>query len=558
MARDQEENKKVYNTAVYIRLSREDGDKAESDSIRNQRMLITNYLESRKEFKIYDEYVDDGYSGTNFDRPAFQRFLKDAGEGKVNTLIVKDLSRFGRNYIETGKYLERILPEMGIRVIAINDHYDGKAEWQRDDLIIPVKNLMNDAYCRDISVKIRSQLGAKRKRGDFTGSFAPYGYRKCLDDHNKLVIDEEAAKQVSRIFRMRLEGMCPYGIAKQLNEEGVPSPLEYKHSLGCKMAAGFKTHDTARWDAKSVIRITQNAIYKGTLQQGKRKKLDYRSKDVIPVPEEKWDVTERACEPIIMPETFDLVQELSLRDSRSAVGERTVSVLSGYLYCGDCKSPMARRATTKNGKKYPAYVCDGYKKGSGCTSHYIGYKKLEKAVLRAMQDQIALAEKQVEILRHIDRYSISDQKLKELGVSIAKVRDEIEALRLKKETLFSSFSSGMLSQQDYLDFSEIYTKRITEKEREILRIRQEQESIEKETDSDWVKEFLRFRNIKTLTRQAVVFLIDRIYVYDDKRIEVKFRFQDEIDSLMKRSWECQEDADENMEGSSLPERKHLE
>ena len=211
-------DEKTYRTGLYYRLSKEDGDKVESDSIVNQRAMIRDYVRTRKEFCVVDEYVDDGYSGSNFERPDFKRLYEDLQSGAVNCVIVKDLSRFGRNYIEVGRYLERLFPLMGVRLIAINDNYDSADEHRNSDaIIVPIKNLMNDAYCRDMSVKIKTQLEAKRKRGEYVGNFVVYGYRKDVKNRNRLVVDEEGAEIVKQIFTWKLEGMSDQGNADKLN-----------------------------------------------------------------------------------------------------------------------------------------------------------------------------------------------------------------------------------------------------------------------------------------------------------------------------------------------------
>jgi len=244
-------------TAGYYRLSREDGDKMESDSIRNQKDLIADYVSKHPEITLVDEYVDDGYTGTNFDRPGFQKLLKDIESKKINCIIVKDLSRLGRNYIEMGRYLEKIFPLKGIRFIAINDHYDSFDESsEADQIVIPFKNLINDAYCRDISTKVRSQLDVKRKNGDFVGSFAPYGYRKDPDNKNRLLIDDEAAEIVRLIFSLRLEGYSAQRISEKLNEMNVATPFEYKRKNGFNYNSGFHTGENPKWIAVNVLRET--------------------------------------------------------------------------------------------------------------------------------------------------------------------------------------------------------------------------------------------------------------------------------------------------------------
>lgn len=226
-------NTKIYDADIYLRLSKEDGDKEESDSITNQKELIYEYLKSRDDIRIHEVRVDDGYSGVNFDRPAFQQMLEDIKSGKVNCVVTKDLSRFGRNHIEVGKYLEKIFPYLGIRFIAVNDNYDSiLSDTQTDHIIIPFKNLINDAYCRDISIKIRSNLEVKRKKGNFVGAFAPYGYWKSETDKSRLEIDEEAAETVRRIFRMYLQGNSAYRIAEILNTEDALTPMDYKKEHG--------------------------------------------------------------------------------------------------------------------------------------------------------------------------------------------------------------------------------------------------------------------------------------------------------------------------------------
>ncbi len=225
-----EKKNKGIRAAAYLRLSIEDGDKAESNSIGNQRELIQNFVAERPELHLVGEYADDGYTGTNFERPGFTQMMEDIQSDKINCIIVKDLSRLGRNYIEMGKYLERIFPMMGIRFIAINDNYDNAntESSDSDSIVVPFKNLLNDSYCRDISIKVRSQLDIKRRKGEFIGGYAVYGYSKDEQNKNRLVVDEYAADIVRSIYRRKLEGMSANSIADQLNSEGVLAPSEYK------------------------------------------------------------------------------------------------------------------------------------------------------------------------------------------------------------------------------------------------------------------------------------------------------------------------------------------
>lgn len=272
-----EKNKDI-RAAAYLRLSIEDGDKAESNSIGNQRELIRDFVAERPELHLVGEYADDGYTGTNFERPGFTQMMEDIKSGKINCIIVKDLSRLGRNYIEMGKYLEQIFPMMGIRFIAINDNYDNAntESSDSDSIVVPFKNLLNDSYCRDISIKVRSQLDIKRRKGEFIGGYAVYGYSKDEQNKNRLVVDEYAADIVRSIYRRKLEGMSANSIADQLNSEGVLAPSEYKRLCGLNYHSGFKTGTHAKWQAIQVLRILKNEVYTGTMVQGKRQKINYK------------------------------------------------------------------------------------------------------------------------------------------------------------------------------------------------------------------------------------------------------------------------------------------
>lgn len=251
-----QQNTTRYRTALYLRLSREDGDKTESDSIANQRTLLEAYAIDHPELCIVDEFVDDGYSGSNFERPAFQNLFRELEQGTINCVLVKDLSRFGRNYIEVGRYLERIFPVMRVRLIAVTDNYDSQSAWKTSDsIMVPMRNLLNDAYCRDISVKIKSQLAVKRKRGDFVGSFAAYGYQKDPANYTKLIVDELAAETVQDIFRWKISGMNNQSIADRLNAKKVPSPAARKLQSGAKLSLHFRKSDEPPWSAKAVDRM---------------------------------------------------------------------------------------------------------------------------------------------------------------------------------------------------------------------------------------------------------------------------------------------------------------
>lgn len=269
----------MYNAIAYYRLSKY-AKSTESESISNQRKLIHEYISRHPEIVLVDEKEDDGYTGTNYNRPGFQAVIQAVKDKRVNCVIVKDLSRLGREYIETGKYLERVFPEMGVRFISINDDIDSENEHIGDDLIIPVKNIMNEAYCRELSRKLRRQFEIQRSKGEYVGPFVSYGYLKDTEDKHRLVVDEYAAEVVRGIFQLKIKGYNAQAIADYLNENGILSPSRYKRHLGSNYKSGFQKGSTSEWGPMAVRRVLTNEIYIGTLIQGKRGTPNYKVKQM--------------------------------------------------------------------------------------------------------------------------------------------------------------------------------------------------------------------------------------------------------------------------------------
>ena len=530
--------------ADYLRLSSEDGDKAESDSIRNQRSLIQDFVKKHSDISLVEEYVDDGYSGANFERPAFQRMMEDVRNHKINCIIVKDLSRLGRNYIETGRYLEKIFPVLGVRFIAVNDHYDSAdTKNDTDQIIVPFKNLINDAYCRDISMKIRSQLDIKRKKGQFIGSYAGYGYFKDPNDKNHLVIDEYAAEIVRLIFHMKIEGFSADRIAMKLNEMGVLTPMEYKRSCGFNYNSGFRSGNEPKWGASSVLRILKNELYVGTMVQGKSRKINYKIKVSREIEPENWIKVEGTHEPIITREMFDCVQNLMKLDTRTSPEKESIYVFSGLLRCGDCGQNMVRRSVRKNGKQYFYYHCSTFKSGEGCSSHNISDVTLQKVVLNAIRNQVALIVKADAIIAQIENIpqqqfgiKVLDTQMKAMGVEIQKYKD-------LKSNLYQDMIDGIITREEYRDIKQTFSQKIETAEesvRELERKKKRMLSNEMRTQK-WVEEFKQCQNIKTLDRKVAVMLLNRIVVYSSDRIEIHFNNEDEIKELVEYALEHEDE-----------------
>ena len=391
MKQNQCEKTITYDAALYLRLSKDDEDidgnaKIESNCIGSQRELLRNYVKEQSDIQIFDIYVDDGYSGSNFDRPEFKRMTKDIEEGKVNCVIVKDLSRFGREYIEAGRFIQKIYPALNVRFIAITDSYDSKtADMTDSSLVIPIKNFVNDSYCRDISGKVRSHQQIKRENGDFIGAFAPYGYCKDPEDKNHLVIDAYAADIVRKIFAWKIEGLSLGAIAKKLNTLCILCPKEYKQSQGVNYASGFQCQDAPKWSAVQVKRILTNEVYIGNMVQGKQERVSYKVKKRLEKPKEEWSRVEHTHVGIIKESDYSAVQRLLQYDGRASKTSEGANFFAGFLFCGDCEAPMIRRVNKYKGNEKAFYICQTKNKGGDCSRHNIPEETLKSIVLKEIQ-----------------------------------------------------------------------------------------------------------------------------------------------------------------------------
>ena len=525
---------KKYLCSSYARLSQDDGDKEESNSIVNQKSLIRDFMRKHPEFTLVKEYSDDGYSGVNFDRPAFQEMMADVKAGRINCIIVKDLSRFGRNYIEAGKYLEQVFPFLGVRFIAINDNVDtGRSQTDAEQFVLPFKNLFNDSYCKDISTKVRSQLAIKRKNGDFVGSFACYGYMKDPADHNRLIIDPEAAEIVRSIFDWKIQGLSAERIADKLNSQGIACPMEYKRGQGLKVSTNFRTNDRAKWSPVTVLRILKNEVYVGVTTQGKVTTPSYKIKRLVEKPESEWDRVEGTHEPIVAQDVFDAVQALMLRDTRISPNKEKVYLFSGFLCCADCKLNMTRRIRGYKDKGYAYYSCAGYRRGSGCTSHIISEKLLYDAVLAAIQQQFKLFLEMERLLKYAQELPDDPNSLHRFEVQLAKLDDEIRHNQDMKLRLIENLNEGILSREEYLELSAIYDARIRDGRLAVKNVEAERDGVKDlPLESEWLTSFKKYPRIDSLDRVLLAELVSMIEVHSDKQITIHFKFEDQIQRVL--------------------------
>ena len=533
----------TYRVAMYLRLSQDDEKydkdfKAESNSISNQRLQIQDYIDKNEEMELAKEYVDDGYSGINFERPAFKEMMEDVITGSINCIVVKDLSRFGRDYIDSGRYLQRVFPSLDIRFIALNDNYDSfTASETEKNLVIPFKNFINDNYCRDTSAKVRSVCKVKRKQGQFISNYAPYGYEKDKEDKHKIVIDKEVEYVVRKIFSMKLEGYSSYSIAKHLNDNGIPSPMEHKKAKGIRYKTGFSTKAVAKWDTPSVNRILINEIYIGTLQQGKREKINYKLDKVVSKNKSDWIEIEDNHEAIIDPHDFEIVQKLLKCDIKAkTVGEKA-DLFSGLLFCKDCNAQMTKKVDKRGKTPTVYYICSSYNRGHNCSRHSIKQEELQRTVLEMIRHYI----------QYLGEYESVSEKIKEMEVSyelfqkIDKRQEYTKKNKAKfellKSSLYQDLKEGIIAEEEFYDMREFYTNRIVESELILEKQSKEIARLYKKSlgNQNFLADIKKYQNIGTLERGLLVRLVDKIYVLEDKKIEIQFNYDETIEILDKLS-----------------------
>lgn len=529
-----------YHTAIYLRLSRDDEDidgsaKRESDSISSQRELARSFVREQPDMELFDIYIDDGYSGANFDRPDFKRMMADIENGNVNCVVVKDLSRFGRDYIEAGRFIQKTFPAFSVRFIAITDHYDSlTADQSTTSLVIPVKNFVNDSYCQDISEKVKSHQKIKREKGKFIGAFAVYGYQKDHEDKNKLVIDEYAAKIVKNIFTWKLDGMSNLAIAKRLNENGIFSPLEYKKSHREHYATGFHAGIVSKWSAVAVKRILTNEIYTGTMVQGKREKVNYKVDKILEKPESEWFKVEGTHEAIVSKEDYQNVQRLLKVDTRAGKGKEKAHMFSGLLFCGDCKEPMVRRMNRYKGTEKIYYICSTRNRSEGCSRHSISEADLKKVVFRIIQSQVELLIDVNRQMQYLQTKEMNFEDVVGFDKEITRLRNEQEKYLELRAGLYEDLKMGVITQADFKNFSAIYekqymeTEQALEKQEEMLN-RLFYKGIQSGVKLERLKETMR---VTALDRETLLSFVDRIDVYEEKKVAVQFCCQEEMEKML--------------------------
>lgn len=508
-----------YHAALYIRLSKEDESEGPSQSVQNQESLLREFVQQHR-LSVYDTYVDDGWSGTNFDRPDFQRMIGDIEARKVNMVITKDLSRLGRDYIMTGHYMERYFPEHRVRYISLLDGIDTGVDSTAND-ITPFRAIMNDMYAKDISKKIKSVKRDKQRKGQFIGGKPAYGYKMHPTEKNKIVIDEEVAPVVRRIFALALSGMSCRNIATRLNQEGVPTPATYAN-----LPVARPGPYTGLWSSERISEMLQNETYIGNMVQGRSVKISYKSKKCLRQAPANWVVVEGTHEPLVDGETFRKVQLLV--GSRKHTRSRTYDfLLKGLIFCHECGYPLAvLNRKNARGEDVLYFVCRTYQrftKAGVCTCHSIKEKTVTDAVVAKVREVCQACLKPDELLPMAREAVENAEKGSGLKMELQDLQSRIDSLTAKLDRMYTDRLNGLLPEADFQRiFSRIKGEREQlEEKRKALAFQQKSPVPSEDRARELVQRFIETAGE---SRELLVSLIERVELTEDKEVIIKFRF----------------------------------
>ena len=532
---------KIYKTAAYVRLSVEDSGKPGTDTIEGQKALLTSFIESKTDMELVSLFCDNGRTGTDFDRPQFEKMMEEVRKGRINCIVVKDLSRFGRNYKETGNYLERIFPFLGVRFIAVNDNFDTlTAERTQDGYIVPLKNLINEVYSKDISKKIDAALSVKQRNGEFIGAWAPYGYRKDPDDKHHLVINEETAPTVRQIFKWRSEGVSVVQISRRLNDAGILSPSAYLYATGEVKTEKYKG---VPWHTQILKSILAHPVYIGHMVQGRKKQSFYEGKRQTYVDEANWIIVRNTHEPIIDGETFEKVQQIAKqrkseyheRLGKFAHLEHSENILQGLVWCPNCNRPMVRYKNVSHGSKlWYTYICPGHADDPArCPFVSIREDELNEVLFTAIQSQIQLVADLEDVVKQLNAEPEFRRQRSDAAAKLEAARRTLKRSQSLYDSLYQNYVEQLMTEQEYVTLKARYKAEAEEAERLIAVLEQEQhESKVYTAENRFLTEFRSFMGTDTLTKEMASALIERIYVDAEKNIDIRLRYRDEYMALL--------------------------
>lgn len=538
------EKASLVQAAVYLRLSVKDNGKDDCDSIENQEMIVRNYLKNKPDIAIAKVFVENGHTGTVFDRPVFNSMMEAVESGIYNCVVVKDLSRFGRNALDATDYITNKFPEMGIRFISVRDNYDSELDTDgKDQMYIMIDNFINELYSKDISRKSCTVLRSKRKQGLYIGGYAPYGYKKSEDDKYVLEIDEEAAAVVRKIFEWRAEGQGYSEIYNRLNKMHIPSPTYYKYLKGI-YSNYSRTGKQYPWSKHVLFDMLRNQTYIGDVVQGKQLAGLYQNQKLQPVGKDKWIIVEGKHEPIISKELFEAVQRVN--ETKQAEYEKNANkynlpkvenVYTGYVFCGDCgfAMKMVRSLSTKKDKAYYNYKCGNYHMHGKdyCTPKKLRKVDLDAAVLETIKLHIALFVDMREELKQLNKKSAIRVQTKETLRKIKELQLQEDRISRIRASLYDDYKDGLLTSEEFVEMRDVYSKQLDDIRYELKSLEDDKNyrEVDVKASGVWSKAVSQFKNPQEVTRELVEAVIDRIYVYDDDKIKITFKCMDEFERL---------------------------
>ena len=524
-------NEKNKNIALYLRLSQEDENAGESGSISNQRDLLYNYISTNSEFVncTITEFADDGYSGTNFNRPAVTDMLKKVKDGKIDCILVKDFSRFGRNFIEVGDYIEQVFPFLGVRFIAVNNNYDNKYQTNSSETLdMAFKNLINELYSKDMSKKVRSAKQAKMRKGDFMSSGSPFGYRKNSDNKNRLEIDPIAAEYVRKIFELCSAGNSTITIASVLNSENIPTPLVYKRSIGQGRKWNVVGEENC-WTRTIVLRILRDERYTGTLISGKRKIEKIGSKISVKVSQKDWIVVPDTHEAIVSRELFNCAQRtIGAKEEENKNKASPLHLFAGKIKCGHCHHMLRRRD-----REQPYFYCETIRyTDSGCSTEKIYESELVEIILCILKKYIGVALYAEAVLNEINDKNANAAD--EFSNSILLMQNEIVKMNNKKVSLYEDYKEGRISKSKFLDGRQNLEDDIGLKKGEIENAEQVLNGLnECPNGNRFIDSIKKLELVSELTPALVQELISVIRVYNSDLIDIEWKFQDDYEKTIE-------------------------
>ena len=530
---------KKWNVGIYTRRSFDDLDDNESNTIINQKEMLTEYVNNLPNATIVDYYVDDGYSGTTFDRPSFQEMFSDVVSGRINAIIVKDLSRLGRNYIEIGKYLEQIFPQYDLRVIAINDDIDSFLKPDSiNNFIVPIKNLINETYSKDISKKVASSYLAMAKSGKFVSGTPPYGYDLDPEDKHHLVINKDEAEVVKKIFEMSLNEDGRVKICKYLNDEGILCRKELQRRIKNNLSLEpFKIKTKYIWSTSTIGRMLVNETYIGNLVQLKTYKKSYKDHREIPKAQEDWIRCDNTHEAIISKSDFNQVQKLIKKNTKTKKKQEVIySIYNGKLKCFDCGKAMVKQDDYRGNRNISNYFCISHLYLSkSCSSHKIKTEVLNNTVLESIQLQVKLV---IELDKSIKRLFFRSNKgqlettYKE-KIRIAEIK--LENLKNKKRDNYKEWKFGSIDKKEYETIQQDIENKINKLNEDIELYNSTYQNTIKRLRKDeyWISHYRRNRKIKKITKEVLDELVESILVKEDGSLIINFKYQDEYIGLLQ-------------------------